>query len=492
MKYQELDLIRNGFDELIGKKLVINNTTYITQQIVGEGAEKIVVALKNTNTNLIHFVVRIYKLKQGTDNYKSAKISAIKSSNIHYFDNLKSSDIQNKDSHKGSNKDFNSMDLIDIANGLDINMGNIILSNKSKQKDSVLKLLDNFQVYEIGGGLMQFQHNFSINQFDENQHDKISLAHKLFDQNKMNELKILLKNILSENPNHVDAIFFEGAIECQEGLWVSGYNKFIKILKLEPNSDITYINIVNVLVHIGKIEQSFKILEYGLSLLSKNMLLYEKIMWLINKYDLMERFSGYYNDYVELLDPNYANYLMVQYKSSLKRFISLREHFDAALELQVRENKWDSAIKELNLGLSVSNRYYLCMNNIAVCNFHLENYEETLEILEREIITANNPEIVDSMNLLIALSYFGLNEYDECIKWFYYINDNAREIVDLPSIPIAFVLVDNGMACIQEKNTLRIIKCIEVLKEEPIVDNEKLSTLIANYQKLNNIFLDKL
>ncbi|HLO42925.1 MAG TPA: hypothetical protein VK175_01255 [Leadbetterella sp.] len=488
MRKEYLNLINDGLDGMVGRLIKINTAEYEIVEIVATGGEKIVVALRNLQTGLVLLAGRIYKAKMGSELYENMKDIAIRGGYIHIFDKINE---QNKDTTQPQSfKDLyvETLNLIDVSSGLDFNLGNIVIQRVPKNKKSVLHFIDNYEVYEFGGGLIQIQHILNVSDYPENQDALMNHAAELLHLRDFENLDTLLEKILGDNSNHSTALLLKGCSLCLKGFWADGVNVFQHLISLEPNIEDYYLYFTDVLLLMGKPRYCLQVLTVGLNRYKKNIAIYERLMSIINDWGFIDLFSEYYNSYVEILDPKYANYLVEQHTKSLREFIKFREYFDEGIELQVKQ-KWEEASEKMTFAMEATKRKSWGLYNLAVCNFHLGHFEKTIELIRQEIFLPNLPELDSYILLLYGLSNQLMNNDNEALTIFEEISDRYSNIYDLPTIPIAFVFVDeNQMGGIQTKAIQQIISCLSKIKEKNN-ENIKIEHLLNLYIECQNKYL---
>ena len=403
----DFNLNEHSIDDVLGRKITINGTSYLIEKFIAEGGEKWVYSIQNIKSKISLHVFKISKFKPDPSTIEAE---------------------------------------LKRLHGIHLIVGTI---------DSCVEEED---YYNFGA-------RFSISRSFAGHLPYNDLINKALNTNNFNERINIYDQILSNNPYHDHALALKSNEFLNAGKFHESLEFINKAIDIESNRRDFYLLKSHIFKSFGMTDFALsalfesihqfpydgKVLTTAMDLAFENdrIIKADTLMDIALSVDISDQFIKPYQE------------KLIKSKERYKKYFQLLQSLDKS-ENTVKHEK--VLINAINTSENNQNAYLL----LSTLFYKDSNYEKAIKSSEH-IFYASNNLVGLAAKLIVALSSFHLGKYLESKAIFEWTNHVVNNIYDLPKIPVQILLdnelhpKDSKFAIIEEVTCYSIIEILEKL-----------------------------
>ena len=408
IQMDKFDLNIHEIDDVVGKVIDINNSSYLIDSFVAEGGEKWVYSTKNVESNIDWFVLKIHKFKPDPERIA---------------------------------KELNRL------NGFSLMLGG--------KKNFLIG-----ECYHIGGALVELEPNFAMKDpYGQLINDAVKGTKETAERFEVYD------KILSENPAHDYALAIKSNEYFNLGKFREAYISINDAIKIEPNKRDYFLLRFQILANYGMVDRAISSLFDSIDLYPYSGKIWEAAMKAACDFDRIKTVKELLSiaETAEVTEPFINPYLKL-YESSKKRYMDYFDLLESYSKETIAERKGE--ILEAAISGSKNNEYAHLM--LSALLFEKGDFHKAIENAEWCLFSSNTL-VVLAAQLISAFCFFSLNEYQSSQNYFVEINQTVDNVFDLPKIPVSIIpkseLEENGEETmfVEELSCNNIIEILDKL-----------------------------
>jgi tetratricopeptide (TPR) repeat protein len=433
-----LDLRIHSIEEIPGKRVIFNQIPYVVLDMIGEGGEAWVYAIKNCRTKMIQFVVKVFRFQRGSSEFEDI--------------------LQNRS-------------LVSFE----------LRAMSATEKEDGTAVAD-LEVYEVHGGLLGFQELFGGIPNPDYQTDLMTAANRLAKEDLYEDAIQTYDRVLERNPDHTDALENKATCLARAGKLGEAFAIMTRCMELEPNLRELYRRTAEWQVQAGNPRAALQVLEQTFRRNSIDFLTWRQLSEVAIEHDLVGKVEKLLREVMERYpESDFMKVIGQHIAESQRRAASLTSLLGAAADAQ-RKSRWQDAFDLLTRAIDISKNNDLARLNRSVCSYRLGDYTRASDDIWSTAYLFRGSTLW-SAALIGMLSSAKAAQWERSKAFALLISGSVKHPMDLPQVPVTVT----EEFSLESKGVAEITDVVTAIRDSGTCDREQLTevdALLSQYCEL--------